>query len=61
MLLAVHLLLCSFAVQINNKGESFAVGHRKTAMARVWVKKGNGLVVVNHRDFVDFFPRLEDR
>ena len=48
-------------MQINRKGESFAVGSIKTASARVWVKEGEGLITINCREFVDFFPRLEDR
>lgn len=61
IVLLVVLLLCYFAVQINSKGESFAVGHRKTSIAKVWVMEGDGMVTVNERGFADFFPRLEDR
>jgi small subunit ribosomal protein S9 len=33
-----------------------AVGRRKTAVARVYLKEGNGSIVVNGRDFKEYFP-----
>jgi small subunit ribosomal protein S9 len=33
-----------------------AVGRRKTAVARVYVKPGNGKITVNNRDIADYFP-----
>jgi small subunit ribosomal protein S9 len=33
-----------------------ALGRRKTAVARVYLKEGNGNIVVNGRDFKDYFP-----
>ena len=33
-----------------------AVGRRKTAIARVYVKEGNGNITVNGRDFKEYFP-----
>ncbi|MCS7077434.1 MAG: 30S ribosomal protein S9 [Bacteroidia bacterium] len=33
-----------------------AVGRRKTAVARVWVKPGSGIITVNGRKFEDYFP-----
>jgi small subunit ribosomal protein S9 len=32
------------------------LGRRKTAVARVYMTKGKGKVVVNKRDYKDFFP-----
>ncbi|MBN1339005.1 MAG: 30S ribosomal protein S9 [Bacteroidales bacterium] len=31
-------------------------GRRKTAVARVYIKEGNGNIVVNKRDYKDYFP-----
>jgi small subunit ribosomal protein S9 len=31
-------------------------GRRKTAVARVYMKHGNGEIIVNGRDFKDYFP-----
>ncbi|PKP54101.1 MAG: 30S ribosomal protein S9 [Bacteroidetes bacterium HGW-Bacteroidetes-1] len=33
-----------------------ALGRRKTAVARVYLKSGSGSIVVNKRDFKDYFP-----
>jgi len=33
-----------------------AVGRRKTAIARVYLKEGNGNVTVNGRDYKEYFP-----
>ncbi len=33
-----------------------ALGRRKTAIARIYVKDGDGKIVVNGRDFKDYFP-----
>jgi small subunit ribosomal protein S9 len=33
-----------------------AVGRRKTAVARVYVKPGSGKITVNNRDIADYFP-----
>jgi small subunit ribosomal protein S9 len=32
------------------------LGRRKTAVARVYMSKGKGNVIVNNRDYKDFFP-----
>ncbi|MFH0765337.1 MAG: 30S ribosomal protein S9 [Calditrichota bacterium] len=40
------------------KGESFyATGRRKTAIARVWVRPGSGLIKVNKKDLMTYFNR----
>jgi small subunit ribosomal protein S9 len=46
---------------IDERGRAYGRGGRKTASARVWVQPGFGNVVVNRRDFVDYFERLADR
>lgn len=33
-----------------------ALGRRKTAVARVYVKSGSGSIVVNKRDYKEYFP-----
>jgi small subunit ribosomal protein S9 len=38
-------------------GEYHAVGRRKTAVARVFLRPGNGRWKVNGRTFEDYFPR----
>jgi small subunit ribosomal protein S9 len=33
-----------------------AIGRRKTAIARVYMKEGQGNITVNNRDFKEYFP-----
>jgi small subunit ribosomal protein S9 len=35
----------------------YATGKRKTSIARVWMKKGEGTIIVNNRNFDDYFTR----
>jgi len=35
----------------------YATGKRKTAIARVYMKEGSGVIVVNKRNFDDYFTR----
>ncbi|MDZ4164067.1 MAG: 30S ribosomal protein S9 [Smithellaceae bacterium] len=35
----------------------YATGKRKTAIARVYMKEGNGVITVNKRTFDNYFPR----
>ncbi|MBI4633053.1 MAG: 30S ribosomal protein S9 [Deltaproteobacteria bacterium] len=35
----------------------YATGKRKTAVARVYMKEGNGVIMVNKRNFDDYFTR----
>ncbi|KAG7369581.1 30S ribosomal protein S9 [Nitzschia inconspicua] len=46
---------------IDERGRSYGRGGRKTAAARVWIQPGFGNVVVNQKDFVDYFDRMTDR
>src|ERR687895_2972908 len=38
-------------------GRAYATGKRKDAVARVWVKPGSGRIVVNEKDYTDYFGR----
>ncbi|MFV0335667.1 MAG: 30S ribosomal protein S9 [Tropicimonas sp.] len=38
-------------------GRAYATGKRKAAVARVWIKPGNGKVTVNGRDIAVYFAR----
>lgn len=33
-------------------------GRRKTAVARIYLKEGNGIITVNGRDYKEYFPTL---
>ncbi len=43
--------------KIDALGRSYATGKRKNAVARVWLRPGNGRVVVNDRDQERYFAR----
>jgi small subunit ribosomal protein S9 len=46
---------------IDERGRAYGRGGRKTASARVWIQPGFGNVVINRKDFVDYFDRTSDR
>src|SRR5271156_636014 len=43
--------------QIDALGRSYATGKRKNAVARVWIKPGNGKIEVNGRESPVYFAR----
>jgi len=43
--------------KIDAQGRSYATGRRKNATARVWLKRGSGLIVINGRDVTRYFAR----
>ncbi|MGE0715352.1 MAG: 30S ribosomal protein S9 [Alphaproteobacteria bacterium] len=42
---------------VDRYGRAYATGKRKNAVARVWVKPGNGKVTVNGKDVETYFAR----
>lgn len=40
---------------------SHAVGRRKSSVARVYLSKGTGKIIVNHRGLKDYFPKGTNR
>jgi len=47
--------------KVQKDGSSLGTGRRKTAVARVRVKKGAGKITVNGREFEEFFPVERNR
>ncbi|MDX1718450.1 MAG: 30S ribosomal protein S9 [Anderseniella sp.] len=43
--------------KIDDLGRSYATGKRKDAVARVWIKRGNGKITVNGREIETYFAR----
>ena len=43
--------------KIDKDGRAYATGKRKNAVARVWIKPGNGKITVNGRDQEVYFAR----
>ncbi|MDD5659109.1 MAG: 30S ribosomal protein S9 [Actinomycetota bacterium] len=35
----------------------YATGRRKESTAKVWIKPGEGKIIVNEKDFKEYFPR----
>ena len=46
---------------VKKSGDSLGTGRRKTSVARVRVRAGNGKITVNNRPFEEFFVREQDR
>ena len=42
---------------INNKDSIYATGRRKTSIAKVWLKKGSGQIVINGKKYENYFTR----
>ncbi len=42
---------------IDNLGRSYGTGKRKEAIARVWIRKGNGKFTINGRVLTEYFAR----
>lgn len=43
--------------KLDSLGRAYATGKRKDAVARVWVKPGSGRILVNNKDFTEYFAR----
>ena len=45
----------------NLKEIKYATGKRKTSIARIWLKKGTGKIVVNGKDYDNYFKRANHK
>lgn len=43
--------------QIDKLGRAYATGKRKNAIARVWIKKGTGKIIINGKPHQSYFAR----
>ncbi|MFM9860823.1 30S ribosomal protein S9 [Pseudoxanthobacter sp. M-2] len=43
--------------KLDKLGRAYATGKRKNAIARVWLTRGTGRVIVNGKDYVEYFAR----
>ncbi len=43
--------------KLDAQGRAYATGKRKNAIARVWVSRGSGKILVNDKDFGVYFAR----
>ena len=44
-------------IKINTSDCKYATGRRKKSIARVWLKKGTGIVLVNGKKVIDYFKK----
>lgn len=47
--------------KVDDDGRAYAVGKRKSSVARVWLREGTGEVTVNGKHWVQYFPRADHR
>ena len=43
--------------KLDFKDSKYATGRRKTSIAKVWLKKGSGQIVINGKKYNDYFRR----
>lgn len=46
-----------YVQKLDAQGRAYATGKRKDAVARVWIKPGNGTITINGREEVIYFAR----
>ncbi len=46
-----------YTQKLDAYGRAYATGKRKDAVARVWIKPGNGRVTINGKDYDKYFAR----
>lgn len=46
-----------YVQKLDELGRAYATGKRKNAIARVWVTRGSGRILVNDKEFREYFAR----
>ena len=46
-----------YVQKLDAQGRAYATGKRKDAVARVWLTRGAGRIIVNEKDFTAYFAR----
>ena len=44
-------------IKLDFKDSKYATGRRKSSVARVWLKKGNGMIYINGKKMNEYFKR----
>ena len=47
--------------KIDFKDSKYATGRRKTSIAKVWLKKGSGQILINGKKYEDYFKRANHK
>ena len=45
-------------IKFNSKDAKYATGKRKRSIARVWLKKGSGVININGKKMIDYFTKV---
>ena len=48
-------------IKLDFKDSKYATGRRKTSIAKIWLKKGNGNISINGKDYKDYFKRANHK
>ena len=51
----------SSTLNLDFKESKYATGRRKKSIAKVWLKKGSGKIIVNGKDFEEYFKRVNHK
>lgn len=46
-----------YTQKLDKLGRAYATGKRKDAVARVWIKRGKGMITINAKDYTKYFAR----
>jgi len=46
-----------YVQKLDGQGRAYATGKRKDAVARVWLSRGGGRIIINDKDFTAYFAR----
>ena len=47
--------------KLNFKESKYATGRRKKSIAKVWLKKGTGIIIVNGKNYEEYFKRVNHK
>ena len=47
--------------ELSFKDSKYATGRRKKSIAKVWLKKGSGIIIVNGKNYEDYFKRVNHK
>ena len=48
-------------LKMDVKDSKYATGRRKTSIAKVWLKKGSGKIIINGKDYEKYFSRANHK
>ena len=53
----LHMESTNKKIKLDFKDSKYATGRRKKSIAKVWLKKGSGIISVNGKKMVDYFQK----